>query len=87
MNPSSALCRAQEAYYRDRAAGALLENVRVIASTAATAWGQEALGAERREARHERTRALAAGLLIQKQRARDERERMWSDNPGRHQSS
>ena len=53
----SSLCRAQEAYHRDRAAGALLDNVRQISTDAAAAWGLEARSAERREARHARTDA------------------------------
>ena len=59
MYPSATLCRAQEAFHRDRAAGTPLENVRAIASAAALAWGQEAVAAERREARGVRTRAIA----------------------------
>lgn len=65
MFPSSALCRAQEAYHRDRAAGEPLENVRIRAMTAAVAWGNEALVAERREARYRRTRLAAAAKADQ----------------------
>lgn len=54
MELSSTLCRIQEAYQRARAASASLENVRIIAGNAATAWGVEALIAESREARRER---------------------------------
>lgn len=43
MVPSSALCRAQEAYQRGRATGAVLANVRMIAEKAAIAWNIEAL--------------------------------------------
>jgi hypothetical protein len=60
MYPSLILCRTQEAHHRERAAGALLENVRTIATVAANAWGQEALLAQAREARHERTVRLRA---------------------------
>jgi hypothetical protein len=83
MYPSSTLCRAQEAYHRERAAGAQLENVRRIASNAAAAWELEALGAERREARHERTRLTADALVAQKARAREEGQRLFSENPDR----
>lgn len=74
MYPSSSLCRAQEAYQRRRAAGTPLENVRVIANKAAAAWREEALGAERREARHERTRAVAEARSTQKREAREQAE-------------
>ena len=69
MTPSASLCRSQEAYHRDRAAGARLENVRVIAANAAAAWGQEALAAERREARHRKTKAIAGAIALQKREA------------------
>jgi hypothetical protein len=48
----SSLCRAQEAHHRERADGALLDNLRRIAASAAAAWRKEAESAERREARH-----------------------------------
>lgn len=53
MNPSVALCRAQEALELDRAINTLLPNVRAIAERAAIAWGIEAGWAEKRERRHE----------------------------------
>ena len=56
MNPTAALCRAQEAFHLDRAGAAALENVRSIATKAAKAWGIEAIAAEAREARGERVR-------------------------------
>jgi hypothetical protein len=55
MFPSAILCRTQESHQRERAAGALLENVRAVATAAANAWGKEAKLAEGREARRERT--------------------------------
>jgi hypothetical protein len=55
MYPSLALCRTQEAHHRERATGALLENVRTIAAVAANAWGKEALLAQAREVRRDRT--------------------------------
>ncbi len=54
MHLPSSLCRAQEAHHRDRADGALLDNVRRIAASAAAAWRQEAENAERHEARRAR---------------------------------
>ena len=59
MELSSLLCRAQELRQRERASNATLENVRAIAGRAADAWNLVALDAERREARHERTRVIA----------------------------
>ena len=83
MNPSASLCRAQEAFHRDRAAGAQLENVRAVAIQAALAWGQEARAAERRETRHLRTKAIAGVLALQQRAARDERDRLAADQPDR----
>ena len=83
MYPSSTLCRAQEAHHRDRADGALLENVRIIARDAAVAWGLEARCAEKREARHLRTRATAELVAARKQQAGEERSRLFSENPDR----
>ena len=51
MFPSADLCRSQEALHISRASEASLENVRMIASVAAAAWGHEALFAEAREGR------------------------------------
>ncbi len=81
MQLSSALCRAQEAHQRDRADGATLENVRIIAAGAAAAWGLEALSAERREQRALRVRAVANAAADQ--RALEAHERSFSENPDR----
>ena len=51
MVPSSALCRAQERLHLRRAADTRLENVRIVAASAAEAWAKEAIAAERREER------------------------------------
>jgi hypothetical protein len=83
MYPSSSLCRAQEARQRDRAAGAQLENVRVIAAKASLAWGLEAVAAERREARSNKVRMVARLAKLQKQGNRDARDRLLSENPDR----
>ena len=69
MYPSSTLCRTQEEFHRERAASTTLENVRAIATSAAAAWGQEAVAAEKREARGARTRATAALLAAEKAEA------------------
>jgi len=50
MAQTSAFYRAQEAAQHKRAAGSTLDNVRMIATTAAAAWRREAVLAERREA-------------------------------------
>lgn len=83
MYPSSTLCRAQEEFHRARAVSATLENVRSLAETAATAWGQEAVAAERREARSLRTRELAETLAAQKLAAAEARERGPGETPDR----
>jgi hypothetical protein len=67
VNPSSILCRAQEAHHRDRAAGTQLANVRMVAERAASAWGVEALIAEKRERRHIQTVLTAACIRDKKQ--------------------
>ena len=83
MFPSTTLCRAQEAYHRDRATGARLENVRTIAAHAAAAWEREARTAERREARHSRKRQLADLASAREQRVTEDRDRLFSENPDR----
>lgn len=60
LSISSAACRTQAAYHRNRAAVATLANVRTISASAATAWAREALLAEKREARVEKFRPMAA---------------------------
>jgi hypothetical protein len=83
MYPSSTLCRTQEQFHRERAASTTLENVRLIATSAAAAWGLEAAAAEKREARGVKTRALADLLAAQKLEAAEARERGLSENPDR----
>ncbi len=83
MSPSSILCRTQEALHRDRAAGATLENVRLVAANAAAAWALEAGHAERREARGLRARAIADLTAVQQSRPGEEEERGSSENPDR----
>lgn len=81
MELSSTLCRVQETIQRDRADSAILENIRVIAERAATAWGVEALSAERREARRERTRIIEDMAALQQERTATEEDRLLSENP------
>jgi hypothetical protein len=84
MYPSSALCRVQEALQRDRAAGAVLDNVRMIAVKAATAWGIEAVQAEAREERQKmgRSRLIASVFAVEKHHSCD-LDRTLSENPDR----
>jgi hypothetical protein len=51
MQPSSTLCRAQEARQHALAAGTTLANVKGVAMLAAAAWAKEAALAEKREQR------------------------------------
>jgi hypothetical protein len=82
MQPSSILCRAQEAHQHARARGATLENVRLVANAAAAAWAKEDIAADLREDRKLRTRAFAEVHL-----ARGEppatNVRCFSENPDR----
>lgn len=78
MELTSIMCRAQETAQRTRAASAPLENVRIVAERAATAWAQEAIEAERRESRRARTRAIAESAALEKQRSDNDA----SDRPG-----
>lgn len=83
MELSSTFCRTQESYHRDREASAILENIRVVAGRAASAWGLEARCAERREARRERRRILADTGALQKELPQDDGDSPFSENPDR----
>ncbi len=83
MVPSSALCRAQEPCQRSRATGTPLANVRTIAEKAAPAWNNEALVAEKREQRQDRTRQIAAHLLEKKRQSREQYDKLFRENPDR----
>ena len=78
MHISSTLCREQEAVQRQRAATALLENVRLVAERAAAAWRVEAEAAEHREKRQAR---LAGALGVEQ--TQDQRNAWSSENPDR----
>jgi hypothetical protein len=82
MELTSRLCRAQEAAQRERAAGALLENVRIVAERAALAWRLAAIDAEHREARRARTRAIAEIASLQTGRSNED-DQLFSENPDR----
>jgi hypothetical protein len=58
VQPSSILCRTQEAHQRALASAATLENVKLIANTVAVACAKEARAAEHREDRQSRNCAL-----------------------------
>lgn len=82
MAVSSVLCRTQEALQLERAASASLDNVRVQAIRAATAWGREAALAERVEQNRRASLAKAANI----QAGRDDdlpHLRHFSENPDR----
>jgi len=65
MQSTARICRTQEAHQRAISLNAPLLNVRMIAARAAATWEKEALAAERREARAERTVALRdAGAVV-----------------------
>lgn len=81
MEPSSAICRAQEALHRHRAATAALPNVRLSSERAAVAWGREALCADRREERQEASRRLKRRDLIEREQLRNAQ--AFSENPDR----
>lgn len=83
MFPSALLCREQEAVQRHRAATSLLNNVRLVAERAAAAWCVEAVAAEKREARHERTLALRTTNAGQKPLPPEQSDDWLSENPDR----
>ena len=79
MANTSAFCLVQEAMHRDRAIVADLENVRVIATSAAAAWSPEAVLALRREAKLGREERLPAAAS----RSEEEEDAAFSENPDR----
>lgn len=81
MHLSSALCRTQQIFHRDRAANSSLVNIRLIASAAAAAWEREALAAESREGRQTRACALPAPAYAPQ--SSQEFDRLCSENPDR----
>lgn len=83
MELSSTFCRMQETIQRDRAANAILGNIRLVAEKAAKAWSAVALLAEQREARRERTRIIADMAALQNEPVADEEDRSLSENPDR----
>ena len=78
MQPSSILCRAQEARHHALARAATLDNVRLVASVAAAAWAKEGVAAGLREDRKLRAKANTAPA-----EPPDEDLRALSENPDR----
>lgn len=83
MELTSTFCRMQESVQRDRAANAILGNIRLVAEKAAKAWSAVALLAEQREVRRERTRIIAGMAALQHEPVPDEEDRSLSENPDR----
>lgn len=83
MYPTSNICRSQEAYHSDRAIHAELENVRILAGTAAIAWRKEALLAEGREKRQRDRRSIADATSEQDQHICRGDDQSLSENPDR----
>lgn len=84
MSISSTLCRTQEALQTERATNASLDNVRIQAIRAATAWGREADLAERLE--QKRAVGRSGAKTVDRPTTRnDERHesRHFSENPDR----
>lgn len=82
MQPSSILCRAQEAHHHAVARATTLDSVRKVANAAAAAWAKEGTAAALREDRKLSTRAFAeAHLLLKEPPPADSRG--LSENPDR----
>jgi hypothetical protein len=79
MASTSTFCRAQEALQNERAANARLENVRIIATRAALAWGREAALAEQRETK----RGFEKSLPNPGSLSEELEDRSLSENPDR----
>lgn len=79
MAHTSAFCLAQEALHRDRAAGTNLDNVRIIAESAAAAWAREAVLALRREGKLGGEDRLPAAASL----SEEAEDAAFSENPDR----
>jgi hypothetical protein len=82
MQPSSELCRTQEAHHHALARAATLDNVRKVASAAAAAWATEGVAAGLREERKLRIRAFAEAHAAPGEPPPDDI-RWLSENPDR----
>lgn len=79
MQPTSQLCRSQQARHLALADDAILDNVRTVAMRAAAAWGKEGDLADRREER----KALALHLNTLRLDLPTIEDRGFSENPDR----
>lgn len=82
MQPSSILCRTQEARHHALAGTATLDNVRLISRAAADAWAKEGAAADLREDRKLRTRAFSEAHVGRGEPPSAD-ERALSENPDR----
>ncbi len=82
MQPTSTLCRTQEAHHHALARAATLDNVKRVATAAAAAWAKEGLAAVAREDRKLRTRAFAEAHSARSEAPSDDI-RWLSENPDR----
>lgn len=83
MQPSSTMCRAQEARQHLLATNSSLPNVKQVALLAAAAWAKEASAAEKREERSLRRQSELAGARLELPVMED---RLFSENPDRGHS-
>jgi len=79
MTHTSAFCRAQEGFHRDRAAMANLDNIRIVATSAAEAWAREAVLALRREGKLDREDRLPAAASL----SEEEEDAAFGEKPDR----
>ncbi|MFK4794854.1 MULTISPECIES: hypothetical protein [Sphingomonadaceae] len=79
MAHTSAFCLAQEALHRERAVAANLDNVRIVAASAAAAWAREAVVALRREGQLGREDRLPAAASL----SEEAEDAAFSENPDR----
>ncbi len=84
MQPSSSMCRAQEARQHALSLSIPLENGRHVATLAAAAWAKEAQAAEKREerVRHRKLFAEASGVGLRLELPLPQ-DRDASENPDR----
>lgn len=87
MELTSTFCRGQETIQRDRAANAMLQNVRIVAGQAAEAWRMVASAAEKREASRARARTLSEIATLQNAPRSDDADQVFSENPDRGMAS
>jgi hypothetical protein len=83
MQPSSTLCRAQEAHHRTLAAATALSNIKTVSMAAAAAWAREAIDAERREERMVRRHEAADATARLRLEQPIPQDRGFSENPDR----